>query len=57
MSLYVGDRAVCRFRWNFSLNIDGKRQFSTPMRKWEDNIKMDLTEIWMVEWINLMSLS
>jgi hypothetical protein len=33
----------------------GKRQLGRPMRKWADNIKMNLKEIaWEgIEWINL----
>jgi hypothetical protein len=34
---------------------EGKRQLGRPRRRWEDNIKMDLTEIgWGgMDWINL----
>jgi len=30
---------------NFVENIPQKRQFGRPRYKWEDNIKVDLTEI------------
>jgi hypothetical protein len=34
---------------------EGKRPLVRPMRRWEDNIKMDLREIWIdgVNWIRL----
>jgi cell division protein FtsL len=34
---------------------DGKRPLGRPRRKWEDNIKMDLHEVWCVgmDWIDL----
>jgi hypothetical protein len=32
----------------------GKRPLGRPRRRWENGIKMDLTEIgWVVEWIKL----
>jgi hypothetical protein len=27
-------------------NPEGKRSLGTPRRRWEDNIRMDLREIW-----------
>jgi hypothetical protein len=34
---------------------EGKRSLGTPRRKWKDNIKMDLREIWIdgANWIQL----
>jgi hypothetical protein len=33
---------------------EGKRPFGRPMRRWEDNIKMDLQEVgWSMNWIDL----
>jgi hypothetical protein len=34
---------------------EGKRQMGRPRRRWEDNIKMDLREIWIdvANWIQL----
>jgi hypothetical protein len=33
---------------------EGKRPLGRPRRRWEDNIKMDLREIWGgVDWIDL----
>jgi hypothetical protein len=34
---------------------EGRRPLGRPRRRWEDNIKMDLGEIWFgdVDWINL----
>jgi len=34
---------------------EGKRQFGTPRRRWEDNIKMDLKEVdgEGMDWIDL----
>jgi hypothetical protein len=34
---------------------EGRRPLGRPRRKWEDNIKMDLREIWFgdVDWIHL----
>jgi hypothetical protein len=29
---------------------EGKRPFGRPRHKWEDNIRMDLTEIWWKVW-------
>jgi hypothetical protein len=34
--------------------LEGKRPLERPRRRWEDNIKMDLTEIaWDMDWIDL----
>jgi hypothetical protein len=35
---------------------EGRRPLGRLRRRWEDNIKMDLTEIWFgdVDWINLV---
>jgi hypothetical protein len=36
----------------FAGNPEGKRPFGKLRRRWEDRIRMDLTEIgWGVEWI------
>jgi hypothetical protein len=37
------------------VNPEGKRQLGRPRRRWEDNIKMDPTEIeWgSLDWMNL----
>jgi len=34
---------------------EGKRSLGRPMRRWEDNIKMDLQEVgfWVIAWIKL----
>jgi hypothetical protein len=34
---------------------EGRRPLGRPIRRWEDNIKMDLREIWFwdVDWIHL----
>jgi hypothetical protein len=34
---------------------EGRRPLGRPRRRWEDNIKMDLREVWWgnVDWINL----
>ena len=33
---------------------EGKRPLGRPMRRWEDDIKMDLKEVgWCMDWINL----
>jgi hypothetical protein len=34
---------------------EGRRLLGRPRRRWDDNIKMDLREIWFgdVDWINL----
>ena len=34
---------------------EGKRPLGRPIRRWEDNIKMDLQEVgcWGMDWINL----
>jgi hypothetical protein len=34
---------------------EGERQLGRPRRRWEDNIEMDLREIWWegVDWIHL----
>jgi hypothetical protein len=34
---------------------EGRRLLGRPRRRWEDNIKVDLREIWFgdVDWINL----
>jgi hypothetical protein len=34
---------------------EGKRPFGRPRRRWEDNIKMDLQEVWFggMDWIEL----
>jgi hypothetical protein len=34
---------------------EGKRPLGRPRRRWEDNIKMDLREIWLcgMDWIDL----
>jgi hypothetical protein len=36
-------------------NVEGKRRLGRPMRRWVDNIKMDLREIgWdVMDWIDL----
>jgi hypothetical protein len=36
-------------------NTEGKRPHGRPMRRWDDNIRMDLREVWRegVEWMNL----
>jgi hypothetical protein len=45
-------RAVCRI---FVGKPEGKRPLERPRRRWEDGIKMDLSEIGRggVEWIHL----
>jgi hypothetical protein len=34
---------------------EGKRPLGSPRRRWEDNIKIDLEDIWLegVDWIHL----
>jgi hypothetical protein len=36
-------------------NPEGKRQLGKPRRRWEDNIKIDLRDIWLggMDWIHL----
>jgi len=29
---------------------EGKRPLGRPRRRWEDNIKIDLQEVWRVSW-------
>jgi hypothetical protein len=40
---------------HFSWVAEGRRPLGRPRRRWEDNIKMDLSEIGFgdVDWINL----
>jgi hypothetical protein len=36
--------------------LEGRRPLGRPRRRWEDNIKMDLTEIWLGMWIGFIGL-
>jgi len=40
---------------NSGQKLEGKRPFGRPMRRWEDDIRMDLTEIGgkVGDWIHL----
>jgi hypothetical protein len=37
-------------------NLKGKRPLGRPRRRWEDNIRMDLREIWRegVDWMHVV---
>jgi hypothetical protein len=39
----------------FGSKSEGKRPLGRPRRRWEDNIRMDLMEIWLeaVDWMHM----
>ena len=51
----MGDRRVVS--WVLVGKLEGKRTFGRPRIRWEDNIKIDLQEVWDVRVMDCISLA